>query len=104
MARGSVFINPLPDSDSDSATSVPSSFAVSSVLSEQSLLSLISTELRQTIVPLLINYDNIFLEQIVGKGMFNCFIYNHFIQNCLKRVFYKSEKFMWFFFLNVKMV
>ncbi|VDD87592.1 unnamed protein product [Enterobius vermicularis] len=70
MARGSVFINPLPDSDSDSATSVPSSFAVSSVLSEQSLLSLISTELRQTIVPLLINYDNIFLEQIVGKGYF----------------------------------
>uniref|UniRef100_A0A0N5ARH9 receptor protein-tyrosine kinase n=1 Tax=Syphacia muris TaxID=451379 RepID=A0A0N5ARH9_9BILA len=70
MARGAVFLNPLPDSDSDCSSSGTTSFAVSSVLSEQSLLSLISAELRQTVTSLLINYDNVFLEQIVGKGYF----------------------------------
>jgi serine/threonine protein kinase len=77
--RGGVFLNPLPDYDSDSANSsefmsasthTTSSTSSSSRLSQQEVLSMISGNLRISIEPLLIPHFYVQLHDIVGKGYF----------------------------------
>ena len=77
--RGTVFLNPLPDYDSDSANSefmststhTASSASSTSRLSQQEVLSLISGDLRLSIEPLMIPHYFVQLHDIVGKG--KCF-------------------------------
>lgn len=74
--RGGVFLNPLPDYDSDSvnsefmtaSTHTTSSTSSTSRLSQQEVLSLISGNLRLSIEPLLIPHYYVQLHDIVGKG------------------------------------
>lgn len=70
MSRGSVFLNPLPDYDSDSTTdyTYSNAYSSSSKYSQQEVLSLISTKLRKAIEPLLIPHYFVSLQDSVGKG------------------------------------